>query len=562
MDIPRYRIGNDLTVLWAICNNDGTPFDLSGKGVRLFVTNERGMTEVVPTITTDKNGSITNVILWTFLGNNQKVLGKHTLTVEIVTADDKRVIKRDISDAFNLVARSEGEESGGEANAVDSGTIYLSTKLDVYRFGNARVEIGTNGNWFIDGYDTGRTALAGEPGIVHYIYTESDLGKEFDPDSKIDTFNAHAINAIYNALKRMTLKQLQDLSLADLEEYDVLAYNGNAWLNVPFRDLLNIFMASTEAQGESFWKLSEDGKTIVSDYGIRVKGNAFVEGDTASSGTGNPTSDVGGSIANLADVRLVDLKDNQILVYDNTSRTWKNRDNEGGSGGSGNYVTQDDLNAALKGKVDTTRKIIASGGLTGGGALSADLQLSLVSLGNSGTFVKVTVDQYGRVTSGSTSIAQSEVSGLSSALGDRYTKSELSAYITWMNSVKGYISNTNNNIRIGTNLIVAGDTASTSDMRLKDKIEDVILDLDTMAQMPLFTFKWNDGRDDDVHLGSSAQYWEAHREELVQGDDVKSLNYAALGAAMGKSLAVVVSGLVGRIEELEAEIKRLKGGNA
>lgn len=288
MDIPRYRIGNDLTVLWAICNNDGTPFDLSGKGVRLFVTNERGMTEVVPTITTDKNGSITNVILWTFLGNNQKVLGKHTLTVEIVTADDKRVIKRDISDAFNLVARSEGEESGGEANAVDSGTIYLSTKLDVYRFGNARVEIGTNGNWFIDGYDTGRTALAGEPGIVHNIYTESDLGKEFDPDSKIDTFNAHAINAINNALKRMTLEQLQDLSLADLEEYDVLAYNGNAWLNVPFRDLLNIFKGPSESSsgiGDSVWKIDEQGN-IWTDKQVLIKNNLIIDGDTSSGGEG------------------------------------------------------------------------------------------------------------------------------------------------------------------------------------------------------------------------------------------------------------------------------------
>lgn len=303
MDIPRYRIGNDLTVLWAICNNDGTPFDLSGKGVRLFVTNERGMTEVVPTITTDKNGSITNVILWTFLGNNQKVLGKHTLTVEIVTADDKRVIKRDISDAFNLVARSEGEESGGEANAVDSGTIYLSTKLDVYRFGNARVEIGTNGNWFIDGYDTGRTALAGEPGIVHNIYTESDLGKEFDPDSKIDTFNAHAINAINNALKRMTLEQLQDLSLADLEEYDVLAYNGNAWLNVPFRDLLNIFKGPSEpAAGESFWYFNEQDGMIHTDHGIVVHGDAIFEGDTTSTEEGEDVPSAGLTESEVRDI--------------------------------------------------------------------------------------------------------------------------------------------------------------------------------------------------------------------------------------------------------------------
>lgn len=329
MDIPRYRIGNDLTVLWAICNNDGTPFDLSGKVVRLFVTNDKGITEVKPTITSDKDGSANNVILWNYPGDDQKVLGKHTLTVEILTSDDKRKIKRDVCDAFTLVSRSESEETGGDANFMDSGSIYLSTKLDVYRFGNVRVEIGTNGNWFIDGYDTGKTALGGGPGLVNIIYKESDLGGEFQPDSVIDTFNANAINAIYKALKAISLKDINNISLANLAAYDVLTYNGSNWINLPFKDLINLFRGPSESgsdtpvSGDSYWILGKDEK-LYSNYDIYVRGNAVIEGDTSSGGDGQDTPAAGGSLSNLRDVSLSSLSEGDVLVYDKDNGVWYN----------------------------------------------------------------------------------------------------------------------------------------------------------------------------------------------------------------------------------------------
>lgn len=330
MDIPRYRIGNDLTVLWAICNNDGTPFDLSGKVVRLFVTNDKGITEVKPTITSDKDGSANNVILWNYLGDDQKVLGKHTLTVEILTSDDKRKIKRDVCDAFTLVSRSESEETGGDANFMDSGSIYLSTKLDVYRFGNVRVEIGTNGNWFIDGYDTGKTALGGGPGLVNIIYKESDLGGEFQPDSVIDTFNANAINAIYKALKAISLKDISNISLANLAAYDVLTYNGSNWINLPFKDLINLFRGPSESgsdtpvSGDSYWILGEEDGKLYSNYDIYVRGNAVIEGDTSSGGDGQDTPAAGGSLSNLRDVSLSSLSEGDVLVYDKDNGVWYN----------------------------------------------------------------------------------------------------------------------------------------------------------------------------------------------------------------------------------------------
>ena len=111
---------------------------------------------------------------------------------------------------------------------------------------------------------------------------------------------------------------------------------------------------------------------------------------------------------------------------------------------------------------------------------------------------------------------------------------------------------------ISGNLIVSGDFSFGSDMRFKDKIEDMGISLADIANAPLFTFKWNDRDDDVIYLGSSAQYWEKIAPWLVSGDDFKSLNYATLGVAMGISLAKKTINHEERIKILEAEIKRLK----
>ena len=59
------------------------------------------------------------------------------------------------------------------------------------------------------------------------------------------------------------------------------------------------------------------------------------------------------------------------------------------------------LQTALDGKANTTVTITAASGLTGGGDLSANRTIGLATVGTAGTFNAVTVDQYGRVTSGS-----------------------------------------------------------------------------------------------------------------------------------------------------------------
>ena len=141
METPRYRIGNDLSVFWSITNRDGSPYDFENKEIRLYVTNDRGRKEVTPILADLGDGTTNNVIHWDFKGSEQRVLGKHTLTVEILESDTHREITKDYCEAFVLVGRSEMEDAEGDANISVGGNLILASKLDIYRFEAVDVDV-------------------------------------------------------------------------------------------------------------------------------------------------------------------------------------------------------------------------------------------------------------------------------------------------------------------------------------------------------------------------------------------------------------------------------------
>ena len=108
--------------------------------------------------------------------------------------------------------------------------------------------------------------------------------------------------------------------------------------------------------------------------------------------------------------------------------------------------------------------------------------------------------------------------------------------------------------------ISANGLYTSSDMRFKYKIEDISLDLDTIANAPMFRFIWNNNDDESIHIGSSAQYWKEHARELVSIDDkdFHRLDYSTLGVLMGKSLATEVKELKKAVEEIN---RRMEYGN-
>ena len=75
--------------------------------------------------------------------------------------------------------------------------------------------------------------------------------------------------------------------------------------------------------------------------------------------------------------------------------------------------------ASIDAKVGSGRTITTASGLTGGGNLSADRTIGLEATGTSGTYAKVVTDAYGRVTSGSATITESDVTNLTTDLAGK-----------------------------------------------------------------------------------------------------------------------------------------------
>lgn len=152
--MARYRIENDMTILWSINDRNGAALPLNDKEVHLYYTCERGRYEADIEI---QDG---NVVIWHFYGRQQRTLGDYTLTLEILQSNGKRSIKKDMCKAFTLVGKECEEKYGkGEAHINEGGEITLVTDLDIYRISPIIPHVGENENWWVDGVDTGKPAL-------------------------------------------------------------------------------------------------------------------------------------------------------------------------------------------------------------------------------------------------------------------------------------------------------------------------------------------------------------------------------------------------------------------
>jgi hypothetical protein len=168
----KIRIGNTIEINWEVFMGEGddmTPYDLTGKNITIYLTNAFGRVRIED-YTTDGN-----VLRFTWEGKDQKHVGIYQMTlVENEGQDDMRTL--DENDALELVRCSCMEDD--EENNVEE--VELSSKFDALKIYPIVPEIGDNGNWFIEGEDTGQPARGekGEVAEIAYVY--------FDVDGKMD----------------------------------------------------------------------------------------------------------------------------------------------------------------------------------------------------------------------------------------------------------------------------------------------------------------------------------------------------------------------------------------
>ena len=112
------------------------------------------------------------------------------------------------------------------------------------------------------------------------------------------------------------------------------------------------------------------------------------------------------------------------------------------------------------------------------------------------------------------------------------------------------------------NFVVTGAITFGSDARYKTKLSDATIDLETIANAPLFNYKWNDREDNKEHLGTTAQYWSttAFKNAVCPTNDEKLWTMSYSEIAVGGMITIArelipvksdVALLKERVEKLE-----------
>ena len=102
---------------------------------------------------------------------------------------------------------------------------------------------------------------------------------------------------------------------------------------------------------------------------------------------------------------------------------------------------------------------------------------------------------------------------------------------------------------------------TSSDIRLKNVIQSINLDLKDITNAPVFTYNWKNNRfDSETHVGGSAQYWKNILPEVVtEGEDgYLSMEYDRIAYAAVISLAKETESIEERVTRLESENVELK----
>lgn len=265
---------------------------------------------------------------------------------------------------------------------------------------------------------------------------------------------------------------------------------------------------------DSYWYL-KDGKLHV-NYDIVVHGNSVVEGDSASGGDGEGGGSTGGGgfLSSLGDVRISSPSNGDVLVYNTLLGKWVNTSQSSIVPDLTGYAKTSYVNSEIKkisdalaamwqidedGNLVTDKQVIIKNNLivngdtaSGGDGQNTVVGITGILVGNSiykdldsdgiidltkafeGLSVDVDLSDYYTKQEVDNKIAgidlslyakKSELTTLqnginTNAQGISTINSTLSPIKSWYDTLSSLIVNDNGNVRIKTNLIVEGDSAS------------------------------------------------------------------------------------------------------
>lgn len=189
---------------------------------------------------------------------------------------------------------------------------------------------------------------------------------------------------------------------------------------------------------------------------------------------------------------------------------------------------------------------------------------AMVRLTNSGSFYTLASL---KTTNGTWDISHYTYSGFDDTMMFNFVTDE--DYDAGNNVVNSFVR-----FSAGGNILASGGITMYSDVRLKNIIGNVILKTEDIANAPLFIHTYKHDKNQSLHVGTSAQYWQKLYEDCFTRDDGNGylqMEIQNLGVAMGISLARnlqeyktdnddKVKALEKRIKVLENIIIKLKEG--
>jgi hypothetical protein len=115
-------------------------------------------------------------------------------------------------------------------------------------------------------------------------------------------------------------------------------------------------------------------------------------------------------------------------------------------------------------------------------------------------------------------------------------------------------------VRVSTGVLSNGYVTALSDIRKKNVIDDIELDVNAIALARLIRFTWKDGHDQNEHVGCIAQEWQKILPEAVHeaADGTISMDYGTIGMISAVTIARKVVRMESEVENLKKEIEELK----
>lgn len=328
---------------------------------------------------------------------------------------------------------------------------YLLTLLDgvrvgEYAAGKSGAAIGTNGNaefrnLMVDSLHVGDGFIEWDPEYNILRISKSDgspagiaasggvSAKGYSPGSGGGVGGASALYQLVDVIANSTGTGVEGAVDGSILKYDALADKwkaGEAGLNE--NQLASYLSTNNYAKKTDIPSLAGYAtEKWVTDKGYLAATVSDKANWNAAYGWGNHTL---AGYAKQTDLKTVSDKLNSFLSGESISDTidnWKEFQKV-----FENFPDSANMVELLRGKVDITTSVRAGTGLTGGGTLSKDITLSLGETGVSvGTYTKLTVDKYGRVTSGTSliasdipSLAISKITGLQDVLDSKLNSND------------------------------------------------------------------------------------------------------------------------------------------